>query len=242
VISARVWAWLEVMRISNAPTVVSNALTGCAIGAGGVAAGVFPWSTWALVAPALVLIYVAGMATNDVLDAGVDRVERPGRPIPSGRVARSAAATFAVVATGAAIGLLSCISWHAAASGGVLALCALAYNTLHKRSALTVAIMGGCRALAVATAAVAAGWWFGAPAVKLVVVCAVLWAYIVLISLVARAEAGSRRRVKVVVSMLCAIALLDAGVLAVLGWWAPAGVAVACFGLSAWAQRRVLGT
>lgn len=237
--SGRMRAWLEIMRISNAPTVVSNALTGCAIGAAG---GAFPWGTWGLVAPALVLIYVAGMATNDVLDVGTDRVERPGRPIPSGRVARRAAGAFAVLATLAALGLLAIVSWRAAASGGVLVVMALAYNLLHVRSSLTVVLMGGCRAMAVGTAAVASGWWFGGPVVALGVVCGILWAYIVLISLVARAEAGDRRRVRVVVSMLCAISLLDAGVLAVLGWWVPAGVALVCFGVSAWAQRRVLGS
>ena len=33
-------------------------------------------------------IYAAGIVLNDVFDYEIDRVERPGRPLPSGRVSR----------------------------------------------------------------------------------------------------------------------------------------------------------
>jgi len=42
---------------------------------------------------------VAGsMAINDILDAEIDRINSPGRPIPSGRVSKTGAAAFAVIA------------------------------------------------------------------------------------------------------------------------------------------------
>ena len=41
---------------------------------------------------------VAGsMAVNDILDAEIDRINSPNRPIPSGRVSKTEAATFAVI-------------------------------------------------------------------------------------------------------------------------------------------------
>jgi hypothetical protein len=42
--------------------------------------------------------------------------------------------------------------------------------------------------------------------------------------------------------MVCAISLIDAGVLAVLGRFVQAGIAVGCFVLAGWGQRRVLGS
>ena len=37
-------------------------------------------------------IYAAGIALNDVFDYAIDLEERPGRPLPSGRVSRRFAA------------------------------------------------------------------------------------------------------------------------------------------------------
>lgn len=52
-----------------------------------------------------VALYWAGMAFNDYADATVDAVERPERPIPSGRVARRTALATACGLTAAALGL-----------------------------------------------------------------------------------------------------------------------------------------
>jgi 4-hydroxybenzoate polyprenyltransferase len=203
---------------------------------------VCPGGGGATAAAALVLLYAAGMATNDVVDAAVDRVERSRRPIPSGRLSRSGAGVFAAVATAIALALLAALDWRAGAAGAGLALCSLAYNLTHRLSAASVVLMGGCRALAVVTAALATGPVPGDARWTLAAAAGGLWAYVVLISVVARAEAGDRRRVRVVVAMLCAISLLDAGWLAALGWWPQAGAALACFALAAWGQRRILGT
>ncbi|MFE6619214.1 SCO3242 family prenyltransferase [Streptomyces sp. NPDC057740] len=58
-----------------------------------------------------VCLYWAGMALNDYADAAVDSVERPGRPVPSGRVPRRTALAVAGTLTAAGLGL-------AAAAGG----------------------------------------------------------------------------------------------------------------------------
>jgi 4-hydroxybenzoate polyprenyltransferase len=226
------------MRVSNVPTVASNALTGVALGAAG--ADVYPWRNFALAAPALVLLYIAGMATNDIVDASTDLVERPARPIPSGRVGRAAAGWFAMVATVLALALLATADWRAGVAGAGLALCSLAYNLTHRASPAAVVLMGGCRVLAVVAALLAVG-----PPREILpaaLVGAILWVYIVMISVVARSEAGSRNRVRTVVAMICAISLLDAAFLGAMGWWTQAGVAVLCFLLATLAQRRILGS
>lgn len=231
-------AWLELMRISNAPTVVSNALTGCALAVQADAA--YPWRAFALAAPALVLLYIAGMATNDVIDAATDREERPSRPIPSGRLSRAAASWFAMLATVAALALLTAADWRAGVAGAGLAACALLYNITHKLSAATIVLMAGCRSLAIITAACS----MGGPSdwATMLTVAGLLGMYVIALSAVARGEAGSMKRVRIVVAMVCAISLIDAAVLAVLGRFIPAGIAVACFLLAAWGQRRILGS
>ena len=81
-------AWLELSRISNLPTCFTNVLVGVAIGAG---PGALPWGRAALLSGAIGLMYVSGMALNDVVDVERDRGQRPDRPIPSGRISRAAA-------------------------------------------------------------------------------------------------------------------------------------------------------
>ena len=88
--------YAELGRISNLPTCMTNVLVGCAIGAGG---GAFDLPTVFGISLAIALFYVAGMALNDVADLEVDRIERPQRPIPSGRINRRSAGVFAGATT-----------------------------------------------------------------------------------------------------------------------------------------------
>ncbi|WP_234588919.1 UbiA family prenyltransferase, partial [Micromonospora sp. MH99] len=72
--------------------------------AGAAAAGTLGPRTPAL-AGASVLLYWAGMAANDWADRELDAVERPERPIPSGRVTPTAALGLAAGLTAAGVGL-----------------------------------------------------------------------------------------------------------------------------------------
>ena len=252
-------AWLQLLRVSNYPTVVSNALTGCAVGAiagsgrvrgaervnevvgiAGEAGGAYPWGRFGIAAAALVLMYAAGMALNDAMDAGTDRAERPHRPIPSGAVKRSHAFVLGAACMIASLALLVLVGTPAVLCGAVLGVTVLAYNALHKVHAATVLLMAGCRGLAVVTAAACVAWpleWkIAGP------IAGVLFAYTVAISVIARREADDRRRIRIVVLMICAISLLDAGFLAWLGRWPAMGIALGCFVVALRAQRRVLGT
>lgn len=190
-------AYLELARVSNALTVVTNALTGCAIA---IASGRtidgndavrpaeagLPGGVIALVGLALVLMYIAGMALNDVFDASEDRRERPGRPIPSGRVTAPAACGFALACMAGGLTILALQSRPALVLGLVLAACIIAYNWLHQRSAASVVLMGACRGLVYLTAAAAFAWpldWTIAGTLA-----AALLAYVIALSLVARHE------------------------------------------------------
>jgi hypothetical protein len=138
-------AALVLGRVSNLPTVVSNALAGAALSGGAmhlVGAAAF----------ALAFFYVGGMYLNDAFDAEIDARERPARPIPAGVVPRSVvyAAGFALLGAGL---LLGASSSSAFPSGTALTGCIILYDALHKRIAAAPLLMGLCRALSYLLAA-----------------------------------------------------------------------------------------
>jgi hypothetical protein len=140
-------AWLEILRISNLPTVWTNVLVGVVL-----SIAVARPSNPNLVAGLVIAIvagsclYLAGMVFNDVFDVEIDRQERPRRPIPSGRIGRGAAAVVGTVLLAIGVGL----PWMHGILAGVVAtsigLMLLAYDALHARTAWSVLLMGGCRA------------------------------------------------------------------------------------------------
>ncbi|MEV7978517.1 SCO3242 family prenyltransferase [Streptomyces sp. NPDC086519] len=105
-----------------------------------------------------VCLYWAGMALNDYTDATVDAVERPERPVPSGRVPRRTALAVAGTLTAGGLAL-------AAAAGGrrslmqtlPLAAAVWAYDLKLKSTPAGPAAMASARALDVLAGALAAG-------------------------------------------------------------------------------------
>jgi 4-hydroxybenzoate polyprenyltransferase len=93
----------ELVRAPAALTVPGDVL------AGAVAAGNVRPARIAGLAASSIAIYWAGMALNDWSDRDLDAVERPERPIPSGRVTPRTALTLAssLTATGLALSALS---------------------------------------------------------------------------------------------------------------------------------------
>ena len=75
---------LRLGRVSNLPTVWTNALAGAALASGG-APEIGPVLITAL---ALTLFYEGGMWLNDAFDAEIDAREKADRPIPKGEVSR----------------------------------------------------------------------------------------------------------------------------------------------------------
>ncbi|GCB43289.1 SCO3242 family prenyltransferase [Streptomyces sp. NL15-2K] len=95
-----------------------------------------------------VALYWAGMALNDYADATVDAVERPERPLPSGRVARSTALATACGLTAAGLGLAA-LAGGRRALGVALPLTGLvwAYDLRLKSTPAGPAAMAGARTL-----------------------------------------------------------------------------------------------
>jgi len=166
-------------RVSNLPTVWSNVLAGVLLAGGGWSAAL----PGALAAGSLV--YTGGMYLNDALDAAFDEKFRPERPIPSGQISRRAVAAIGLALLAAGGGIFIALApAHPWWPIGLVACVAL-YDVWHKGNPLAPLLMGGCRALLVLAAAVAAG---GDPA-RAGVAAGSLGIYVAGISLVASGSA-----------------------------------------------------
>jgi hypothetical protein len=141
---------LALGRVSNLPTVWSNALAGIVLAGGSIAA---PQAAAALIG--LSLLYIAGMFLNDAFDRDFDRRHRPERPIPSGRVTGQAVFTagFAQLILGA--GVLAACGAPAGSAGVALAAVIVLYDAWHKGNPASPALMACCRLLAYLCAAAA---------------------------------------------------------------------------------------
>src|SRR5688572_2665156 len=91
--AAVIRGWLELVRLPNVFTAAADVLMGYLFTHESLADRQL---VVALVGASCSL-YLAGMVLNDVFDLKVDMLERPGRPLPSGRVPLAAARAFGVV-------------------------------------------------------------------------------------------------------------------------------------------------
>jgi 4-hydroxybenzoate polyprenyltransferase len=142
-------AYLELIRLPNLPSALGN------ICLGAISAGLNRESipSFLLTLMASALLYSSGMAWNDYFDASLDKRERPERPIPSGRVSKSAAMRFACLLMVAAFVLILVVEWlhhYSGLSAGItLALIVMifAYDAAGKNLPIGPMLMGSCRAL-----------------------------------------------------------------------------------------------
>ncbi|RKT79344.1 4-hydroxybenzoate polyprenyltransferase [Terracoccus luteus] len=144
---------VELVRAPAALTVPGDSLAGAAsAGWPGSARGV------ALLPVASTCLYWAGMALNDYADREQDAVERPERPIPSGRITARTALGVAAGLTAAGVGLAAAAGGRTAAvTAGALAAAVWAYDLGPKTGALGAATMASTRALDVVLGATAGG-------------------------------------------------------------------------------------
>lgn len=149
--------WLQLFRVPNLPTAVGDAVAGgaaVAIVAGG--SGAVP-ATLAAGAAEL-LLYLGGLADNDLVDEESDRAAGKDRPLAAGQLPRRAvrSARNVCFVAAAAVGVLFRlgVGWWICAAAVAAAI--LAYDRVKERlPRLGFLLMGLCRGLAVASGAAA---------------------------------------------------------------------------------------
>ncbi|MFD9572136.1 SCO3242 family prenyltransferase [Streptomyces sp. NPDC059982] len=136
-------AYAELVRAPAAITVPGDVLAGALAtgrGSGGRTLGL---------AASSVCLYWAGMALNDWADRDLDAVERPERPLPSGRIRPRAALATAAGLTAAGLGIAALAGGRRTALRRTLPLTAAvwAYDLGAKSTPLGPAVMAAARAL-----------------------------------------------------------------------------------------------
>lgn len=153
-------AYVELARPANVVTAFADILAGFA--ASGASAAAFSsgsagdfavpsvalgWPAdlaWLLAATAG--LYAGGVALNDVFDADVDAVERPERPIPSGRATRLGAGVYGTVLLAGGVAAAGLVSIPSLLLAAAVAGCAVLYDAIGKHYALLGPLnMGLCR-------------------------------------------------------------------------------------------------
>jgi 4-hydroxybenzoate polyprenyltransferase len=151
--------YLELLRPPNVVTAIADVLAGYAV-AGRTNPRALPW-----LLAATVCLYAGGVVLNDFFDRQLDAVERPERPIPSGRVAAPRAAALGGALLAAGVVAAAQATGAALAVAAAIAALVVLYDARVKRHAIAGPVnMGLCRGLnlllgvAAVPAALAGGW------------------------------------------------------------------------------------
>ncbi|MFF9909797.1 SCO3242 family prenyltransferase [Streptomyces sp. NPDC013457] len=154
----RVAAWAELLRVSALATVPGDALAGAA------AAGLRPDRSTLLAIGSSLCLYEAGMALNDWADREEDAVDRPHRPLPSGRVTPRAALAVSAALTAVGLTLAARAGRPTLATATALAATVWSYDLHLKHTPAAPATMATARALNLLLGAIATTT--GCPAVR----------------------------------------------------------------------------
>jgi 4-hydroxybenzoate polyprenyltransferase len=140
----RITAYLQLVRLPNVLTAAADSLAGWLLVGGSLAEP----GRWLPLASASMVLYASGTALNDVFDLEIDRQERPGRPLPSGRVSARSATWIGGLGLilGPALALAGG-SVSASTVAVVLASIILAYDVGVKQTPIGPVFMGACRGL-----------------------------------------------------------------------------------------------
>lgn len=144
-------AWAELLRLPALFTLPGDALAGAA------STGTRPNPRTLLAIGSSLCLYEAGMALNDWADQAEDTVERPHRPLPSGRIRPAAAFAAAGALTAAGLALAARAGRPALAVAAPLAATVWAYDLALKRTPAGPAAMATCRGLDLLLGATATG-------------------------------------------------------------------------------------
>src|SRR5690606_18891969 len=91
-------AWIQLIRPSNVLTAISDVLAGVALACLFLQSDLPQTPSLCWITLSSMLLYTGGIVFNDVFDASLDKIERPERPIPSGRITQFSAGILGTLA------------------------------------------------------------------------------------------------------------------------------------------------
>ena len=132
---------LRLIRLPNLFTAAADSMSGYLLCGGPTGSP----ERWGPLIVASMAIYAAGIALNDLLDLPLDRLERPGRPLPSGALSTKFAGRLILVAFGIGVASASAVGLRASLVALLLIGCVVGYDALLRRTAIGPWVMGLCR-------------------------------------------------------------------------------------------------
>lgn len=143
--SQSIWAYLQLMRPANIITAWADILLGYGA-AGAVTTNELNFVVLGWLILATTGLYGGGVVFNDVCDAELDAVERPERPLPSGRASMSGAISLGIGLIGTGIAAAAMVSSLSAILATIVGITALLYDKYGKHQTVLGPLnMGACR-------------------------------------------------------------------------------------------------
>lgn len=210
---SKLLAYARLIRLPNLFTAVADPLAGWFAVGGGE-----PATQLAALLGVSGCFYTAGIVLNDCFDIELDRQERPNRPLPSGAISLPAARALGLALIVAGFGFAAIAGRFALAVAVFLAAMILLYNAWFKRYRLLGPLaLASCRF---------ANFLVGMRCVPgpLLWMPATLAGYVLVLGLLARAEAGNPSRQLIIKRLLLGIIAVDALLVAVTGDFFGAGL------------------
>jgi hypothetical protein len=208
-------AYLELLRIPNVFTAVADVMMGYLV----VNRSFDPAGPMLVLIGVSACLYLAGMVYNDLFDCHIDAIERPERPIPSGRVSIGAVRVLGATLLCVGLALSGQIAWQVKspwpfAIAWALAILVLFYDKWLKHTPVGPLAMGGCRTLNVLMGMSGAviplrtmDW----------IIAVGLGVYVVGVTIFARKEAGTSGRGPLVAGLL--VMLGGMGLIVAVPWF-----------------------
>jgi len=220
-VNRKLRAYLDLVRAPNLFTAAADVIAGSLY----VGVGLSRWGEIIGLVLASMCLYAGGVVLNDVCDWRRDSVERPQRPIPSGRISRPTALHLVIGLLALGFMVAACVSTRAAVIAGLLIVAIVLYNAVLKSTPLAPAVMGLCRALNLAL-----GMWHSGPPLwtpaesgwatpAALTPIGLMWLYVASVTYFARHEAGVSSRFRLTVGTIGVCAAV-AG-LSALAWIVP---------------------
>jgi geranylgeranylglycerol-phosphate geranylgeranyltransferase len=155
-ISAYLWNRFEMTRPHNLAIAGLTVLVGWT-----VAGGASPGAQLVMAVAAGTLVAAAGNVVNDYFDAEIDRINKPRRPIPSGRLTRGESWRYYWTLNGIGVLLAAAAGWRVLCAVLLWTLCLYAYSAVLK----TRLLLGNLMVAAVSGSGFVLGAWLaGRPA------------------------------------------------------------------------------
>ncbi len=202
---SKIRAYCELVRLPNVFTAMADIFAGYWLLSHHLE--FTPTLAWLLLSSAA--LYSAGIVFNDAHDLEIDRVERPARPLPSGRISLRTAIVFGVILS--AFGVIGAgfagremeLSFrHPVIVSLILLVMILMYDFVSKQTPLGPLNMGACRALNLLLGASAGSAAQAGEAPSLLAFLAVgTLLFVASLTLISRGEVGGLRQWRSIAGM-----------------------------------------